>query len=257
MSAPRTDNEGLVGVSAPVLVAGVYLADRENLALGIAREMEQSRRWQVEQKWIALGKAAIPDALAPVTAWRAESQQPKFRLLNRLLGQVDLGRYEFVLVCDDDIVLPEGFVDHYLELVLRHGFALAQPARTHDSYIDHPIVEQRDGLEARRTRFVEIGPLFSMRRDMVRHLFPFSEESPMGWGYDFVWPVVIERAGLRMGIIDATPVAHKLRKSVTYYDHDSAWREMDAFLARRPHLTRREAYSIVEAYSHPRVESHD
>ncbi len=130
---------------------------------------------------------------------------------------------------------------------MRHGFA--QPARTHDSYIDHAIVEQRDGLEARRTRFVEIGPLFSMRRDAVRHLFPFCEESPMGWGYDFVWPVVMERAGLRMGIIDATPIAHNLRKSVTYYDHDSAWREMEAFLAKRHHLTRREAYSIVEAYS--------
>jgi len=231
-----------------VLVAGVYLCDRKNNAVEIAREIGHSREWQVEQKWIALGKAAIPDPLAPVTAWRARSAA-KFVLLNRLLGQLALDRYAFVLVCDDDIVLPDRFVDRYLGLVTRHDLALAQPARTHDSNIEHPFVEQLDGLVARRTRFVEIGPLFSMRRDVVRLLAPFSETSPMGWGYDFVWPLVIEKAGLRMGIVDATPVTHNLRKTVAYYDNRDAALAMKALLASRPHLTRDDAFTIVEAYS--------
>jgi hypothetical protein len=151
-------------------------------------------------------------------------------------------------VCDDDISLPEGFVDRYLELVSSHGLALAQPARTHDSYIDNWITEQLDGLTARRTRFVEIGPLFSMRRDAVRLLTPFSEASPMGWGYDFVWPVLLEEAGLGMGIVDATPVVHNLRKPVTLYDRRDAAIAMQSFLADRRHLTPHEAFSIVEAY---------
>jgi hypothetical protein len=244
MTAAAADREG----ARSVLVVGVYLANRENTAHHISRELILSRRWNVEQRWIALGRGD-PRALAPPTTATVEPPQPKFALLNRVLGREELDRHEFVVVCDDDIELPEGFLDRYLDLVTRFDLALAQPARTHDSYIDHWFVEQLDGLEARRTRFVEIGPLFSMRRDAARHLLPFSEESAMGWGYDFVWPVVMEAAGLRMGIVDATPVAHRLRKPVAYYDHASASRAMNAFLSTRSHLSREEAFTIVEAYS--------
>lgn len=232
-----------------VLVLGVYLADRENRAPEIVAELSRSREWQVEQRWIALGKGDVPEPLAGVTAWRKEARQGKFLLLNRLLASLHLEQYQYVLVCDDDICLPERFVDRYLALVARHELALAQPARTHDSYIDHFLVEQLDGLAARRTRFVEIGPLFSMRGDVVRLLTPFSEASPMGWGYDFVWPLVVERAGLRLGIVDATPVAHDLRKPVANYVHAEAAGEMERFLATRPHLAPRDAFHIVEAYS--------
>lgn len=122
-----------------------------------------------------------------------------------------------MLICDDDIDLPAAFIDRYLDRVTKYDFALAQPARTHDSYIDHSIVEQLDGFDARRTRFVEIGPHFSVAREVYPHLLRFDESSPMGWGYDFVWPVVMEEIGRRMGIVDATPVARKLRKPVAHY----------------------------------------
>jgi hypothetical protein len=234
---------------ALVLVLGVYLADKENRALETARELSRSRRWRVEQRWVALGRSPVPPELAAVTTFRQESRQAKFVLLNRLLDTVDLARYAFILVTDDDITLPGGFLDDYLERVVRHDLALAQPARTHASYIDHWLVEQLDGLEARRTRFVEIGPLFSMRRDAARLLTPFSEASPMGWGYDLVWPVVMEEAGLALGIVDATPVAHDLRKPVALYDDRDAAIAMQSFLGAHPHLARHEAFRILESYA--------
>jgi hypothetical protein len=230
-------------------VAGVYLSDRENHAAAIARELARSRDWDVEQRWVALGKAPVPDELVAVTAWQERPPAGKFVLLNRLLAQGDLDRHDVVLFADDDIVLPGGFIDRYLELVTRHDLALAQPAHTHDSYTYHPIVEQLDGLDARRTRFVEIGPLLSMRRDALRLLTPFDEASPMGWGYDYVWPVAVEEAGLRMGIVDATPVAHNLRKPVALYDNRDAAIAMQRFLSTRRHLARHDAYFVVEAYS--------
>lgn len=236
------------GPADRVLVLGVYLTEKENRALATARELAASRRWQVEQRWVALGRSAIPAELAAFTAFRQESRKAKFVLLNRLLDAVDLERYAFVLVADDDIDLPAGFLDDYLALVVRHDLALAQPARTHGSYVDHWLVEQLDGVSARRTRFVEIGPLFSMRRDAARLLTPFSEASPMGWGYDLVWPVVLEEAGLALGIVDATPVAHDLRKPVALYDDRDAAIAMQAYLAARPHLARHEAFRILEAY---------
>jgi hypothetical protein len=237
------------GGDARVLVLGVYLADKENRAADTARELSRSRRWQVEQRWVALGRAPVAPDLAGVTVFRQRSRAPKFVLLNRLLCTVDLERYAYVLVTDDDIALPGGFLDDYLELVARHGLALAQPARTHGSYIDHWLVEQLDGLLARRTRFVEIGPLFSMRRDAARLLTPFSEASPMGWGYDLAWPVVMEEAGLALGIVDATPVAHDLRKPVALYDDRDAAIAMQAFLAAHPHLARHDAFQILESYA--------
>jgi len=231
-----------------VLVTGIYLAHRENNIAAISKELSQSKRWTVDQRWIALGRGTIPDGLAPVTVSTVESPVPKFVLLNQLLGKLDLDRYAFVLVCDDDVGLPAGFVDRYLELVVAHGFALAQPARTHGSYIGHFFVEECDGLTARWTRFVEIGPVFSMRRDAARLLLPFDEASPMGWGYDFVWPVIIERASLKLGIIDATPIAHDLREHGAHYDYHNARQTMAEFLASRPHLSRHEAFSIIESY---------
>ena len=237
------------GAGNRVLVAGVYLADCENSAAAIAMKMRQSQKWQVEQKWIALGRAPIPEELEKVTVWRAEQPLPKFVLLNRLFLECALNRYAFVLICDDDIDLPAAFVDRYLDRVATYDLALAQPARTHDSYVGHTIVERLDGLDARRTRFVEIGPLFSMARKAYQYLLPFDESSPMGWGYDYVWPVVIQEMGFRMGIVDATPVAHRFRKPVTNYSFEEARAAMRALLARRPHLSKHEAFSILEAYS--------
>lgn len=232
-----------------VLVLGIYLADRENHAIEIVRELDRSRRWRVEQRWIALGKSAVPEPLARVTMARVEGPRPKFCLLNELLAPCAPVRHDVVLVCDDDVTLPEGFLDRYLEVIARRDLALAQPARTHGSFTDHVIVEQLEGLEARATRFVEIGPVFSVRREALPLLVPFDESSPMGWGYDYVWPVLIERAGLRMGIVDATPVGHTLRKPAAHYPYREHLRAMRAYLASRPHLTRDEAFTILEAWS--------
>lgn len=245
-----------VGATGParagrVLALGVYLSNREHLAAEISAELASSRDWQVEQRWVALGDGPIPAPLEEVTAHRIQPPATKFALINRLLAEASASAYDHVLVTDDDITLPPGFVDAYLKVVGRHGFSLAQPARTHDSHIDHPFVEAVDRLEARRTRFVEIGPLFSLDRRGAALLTPFDEEAYMGWGLDFVWPAQLERAGLRLGIVDATPVAHRIRKSVTHYDLAHATSAMERFLAARPHLARAEAFTVLER--HPRA----
>jgi hypothetical protein len=71
----------------------------------------------------------------------------------------------------------------------------------------------------------------------------------MGWGYDFVWPAVIERSGLRMGIVDATPVGHTIRKSLTYYSKPIVEEQMNVLLAANPHLPKAEAFTVLEAYA--------
>jgi hypothetical protein len=231
-----------------VLVAGVYLSDKKNLAPHITRTLADSSNWAVEQRWISLGQGPPGADMASYTAQVISKPSPKFFLLNQLIKQVDLRDFEYVIVSDDDIQLPHDFLDRYLELVSRHDLALAQPARTHDSYIDHRFVEQLDGIDARRTRFVEIGPLFSLHRKAYDYFLPFDEDSPMGWGNDFVWPVLAETHNLKMGIVDAVPVAHNLRKPVAYYSYGTSADAMKNFLATRPHLSREDAFFILESY---------
>ena len=232
-----------------ILVLGVYLTDKENYAPSIQAELQKSRDWAVDQRWIALGKTVPATDLQTLTVWHQKKTVPKFVILNRLLADINLAAYEYLLVVDDDIVLPEGFVDDYLSLVKRYNLAIAQPARTHESYIDHPFVERLDGITARRTRFVEIGPLFSIHGSAFHALLPFEEESPMGWGYDFIWPLLAMDQGLHMGIVDGVAVTHNLRPPVTNYDYKEASEVMGRFLARRPHLSKKDAFFIVESYA--------
>jgi hypothetical protein len=232
-----------------VLVTGIYLADRENLVSQIILELGKSANWKVEQKWISLGKKQPDPHLIPFTMQVTASPLPKFVLLNQLLSKIDLQEFEFLIITDDDIRLPVNFLDSYLALVSRHNFALAQPARTHDSYIDHQFVEQLDGINARRTRFVEIGPLFSFHRTAFAHFLPFDETSPMGWGLDFVWPVLAEKHDLNIGIVDATPVVHNLRKPVAYYNYSDANDAMIEYLAHQSYLSKKDAFFILESYA--------
>ncbi len=231
-----------------VLVTGVYLANQKNTIEHIVEVLNRSENYNVEQKWIALFGEPPSKKVESVTFMKQDKSEPKFVLLNKILSQVKLHQYDYILFCDDDIKLVDNFLDRYLELNEKYDFALAQPARTHNSFIDHPFVEQLDGITARRTRFVEIGPVFSVRKDAFPVLLPFDESSFMGWGYDFVWPCFIEKMGLRMGIIDAVPVEHSLRKPVMNYNYDEANKAMMNYLSKSPHLSKEEAFRILESY---------
>ena len=232
-----------------ILVTGVYLSNQENNIKNIIEEFKKSSEWSITQKWNSIPGAAGELPVRDVTVQNFESESPKFIVLNKLLSTEPLDSYDFIIISDDDISLPSDFLDRYLSIVVKHDFAIAQPARTHSSYIDHHFVEQLTGLEARRTRFVEIGPLFSVRRDVYPVIFPFDESTYMGWGYDFVWPCLMEKLKKRMGIVDATPVEHSMRKSVKNYKYDDAKKTMEQYLSKNPHLSREEAFRILESYS--------
>ncbi len=231
-----------------VLVVGIYLANKKNLVRHIVQELHQSKKYRITQRWTAIGGPPPAPHVARVTVDLVGERVPKSILINRLLKNIRLDAYDFVLLLDDDIQLPERFVDQFLALQTRHDFTLAQPARTPNSCIDHAIVRQVPGVMARRTRFVEVGPVVSMRRDIAKLLLPLDERSPMGWGLDFVWPVIVERHHLRMGIIDDVPIEHSVRPAVAHYAHEEASAAMENYLAQVPHFSPEEAFQVIEVY---------
>ena len=86
---------------------GIYLADRENAAEHLVERFAASAGLDIEQRWMALGTKVPPTGpLGAVTVQAAVMPQPKFTLINQLLRPGDLDRFDFIVVCDDDIHVP-------------------------------------------------------------------------------------------------------------------------------------------------------
>jgi hypothetical protein len=163
----------------------------------------------------------------------------KFENLNALLAGRDLGAVDWLIVADDDVVLPPGFLDRFLALAERFDLRLAQPAHRLASHAAWPVTRRRPASLARETAFVEIGPVTAFHRSTFAALLPFPALR-MGWGLDAHWSAVAREHGWRMGVVDATPVLHTIPQAASY-PREEAVAEARAFLAGRPYVTRDEA----------------
>ena len=216
-----------------VLVVGVLLNDRPNLAREMTRELQSSVNFAVDVKWVSLGTGEASEELSETIVRREATPRDKFALVNAVLQSVSLDGYEWIVVVDDDVDLAPGWLDAYLSLQGECGLALSQPARTAKSFISHPFTTTQPGFDARETSFVEIGPVFSLHRSAFPTLLPFDEAWPMGWGMESQWSVLCRTNGLRMGIIDAFPVGHSFRQTTTSYDHGVTEQKMRDLLSAR------------------------
>ena len=115
--------------------------------------------------------------------------------------------FDWLLIVDDDVELPRDFLDVFISLAEHHGFRLAQPAHAFASHAAWEVTRRRPGLTARRTRFVEIGPVTAIRADAFDALLPFPDLQ-MGWGLDAHWGALAAQRGWKVGVIDAVPVRH-------------------------------------------------
>jgi hypothetical protein len=158
----------------------------------------------------------------------------KFENLNRLL-EANPGDHDWLLVVDDDVELPERFVDRLLGLCERLDLALAQPAQTRASHAAWPLTRRRPASLARETRFVEIGPVTAIRRDAAAELTPFPALR-YGWGLDMHWAALAQERGWRLGVLDALPVKHEQGGVGGAYDHADAVTDAQRFLATHPYL---------------------
>jgi GT2 family glycosyltransferase len=168
----------------------------------------------------------------------------KFENLNALLGDAVGGWDEFnwVIVCDDDVVLPARFLDRFLAAAQRTDLRLCQPAHRLHSHTGWRVTRRRLGATARETNFVEIGPLTAFHRDTFGVLVPFPPLR-MGWGLDVHWAALAARHGWRIGVVDATPILH-LYPAAEAYPRDEAVAEATAFLDGRPYVRREEIRTL-------------
>jgi GT2 family glycosyltransferase len=158
----------------------------------------------------------------------------KFENLDLLLERTPVDGFDWLLLIDDDVALPRGFLDAFVCLAERFDLAMAQPAHRWRSHAAWNVTRRRPFSLVRETAFVEIGPLCALRSQTFETLLPFPPLR-FGWGLDAHWSALARSRGWRQGVIDATPIRHGLRRIASSYDPADAIDEGREFLADRPY----------------------
>jgi hypothetical protein len=212
-----------------VLVIGIEREDRPNLMAQARTELRRSRH-DVEIATSGVGGRG------------------KFENLNALLAAHSLEGRDWLVVLDDDVALPRGFLDAFLFLAERFELKLAQPAHRRRSHAAWRVTRRSGGSVVRETRFVEIGPVCAFHRDTFATLLPYPELQA-GWGLDSHWAALAREHGWKIGVVDATPIQHVVRPIADSYRHADAMTEARAFLAERPYVTAAEAQRTLATHA--------
>jgi hypothetical protein len=212
-----------------VLAIGIEREDRPNLMAAARAELQRSRH-DVEIATSGVGGRG------------------KFENLNTLLDAHPLQGRDWLLVLDDDVALPHGFLDDFLFLAERFALKLAQPAHRRRSHAAWRVTRRRAASVARETGFVEIGPVCAFHRDTFTTLLPYPQLQA-GWGLDSHWAALARQHGWKIGVVDATPIRHVMRPIADSYRRADAVAEAQAFLAERPYATAAEAQRTLATHA--------
>lgn len=211
-----------------VLAIGVVRPEHATLAAALRAELLRSRH-EVELHTRPPGRLG------------------KFENLNRLLAEHPASDHDWLMVVDDDIELPRGFLDRLLFLCERFHLQLAQPAHSSRSHGAWPVTRRRSGSVVRETRFVEIGPVTAFARTTFEELLPWPELR-MGWGLDAHWAALARERGWRCGVVDAVAIAHRAAPAASAYSHEAAVSEAREFLSQRPYLSASESQRTLTTH---------
>ncbi len=232
LASTRRARLTLAALHAPplrrVLVLGVERPERRELASAMRAELLRSRH-DVELHT------------------RPADGRGKFENLNLLLAAAPTADRDWLLVIDDDVELPHGFLDRFLFLCERFALTLAQPAHRLNSHAAWQVTRRRARSVVRETRFVEIGPVTAFARPCFPVLLPFPELQ-MGWGLDLHWAAIAREQGWRCGVLDAVSIRHLAAPAAAGYARADALAEARSFLAERPYVTAREAQRTLTTH---------
>jgi hypothetical protein len=193
----------------------------------------------IAEPFLATGKLDIdPQLFRPCKKWRT---------ITLILDRLRVDAYDYVIFPDDDLEYCTDFVSRFIDVLDVHDIALAQPALSADSYHTYEICVRRETTVLRFTNFVEVMcPCF--RRDalsQLRQTFD-ADISPMGYGLDLHWPYACSARGLKMAIVDATPIAHRRRPTGTHYGGDDLHGQGYEYGRRFPRILTHEICQVGE-----------
>jgi hypothetical protein len=206
---------------------------RRVLALGVERPERRALTQRMRAELLRSRHAVELHMCAP-------GERGKFENLNRMLRAHPAADHDWLLLLDDDVSLPHGFLDRFVFLCERFALQLAQPAHRLNSHAAWPQTRRRARALVREVSFVEIGPVTAFARVTFPTLLPFPQLR-MGWGLDAHWAALAREHGWRCGVVDALAVRHRTAPAAGGYSREAAIAEARDFLATRPYLRAEEA----------------
>lgn len=211
------------------------LPRRNVLVVAIVRE---GGRWPGARDELLRSRHAV------TIATDAPRGRGKFTALQALLDRTDTAPFDWLVVCDDDVDLPRGFLDVLLLCAERGGLQVAQPAHRLHGHAAWPVTLRDPRCDLRVTNFVEIGPVTAFAARTLPVLLPFPAELPMGWGLDVHWAALAAREGWPIGVVDAVAVGHTQAAAGAAYDREPVLAAARGFLAGRPYVRRGEVRTL-------------
>jgi hypothetical protein len=172
---------------------------------------------------------ALDDVVPELASWTV-GNGPGLRsaLLNRLAPTSEQAP-GWLLFADDDVIIIDGSLSEFLMTAQKAGLQLAQPGHHRLSHASHGFTRSLANVIARRTSFVEIGPIVAIASDVRPVLLPLDESLGMGWGQDLYWSRAIAGGEVVGGIVDQVQVIH-LERSGHAYDTPAAARTLEKIL---------------------------
>ena len=208
---PPARRGGAAAATAPAVFVCVYRQRNAAAARALAGQA-QAAGWRV-----ALWALDAPDPeLATVTVGTGPGT--RLELLNRLVAEAVPKPDEWVVVADDDVAIVAGELPSLVAVAVQAGLGLAQPAHSRSSYYTWGLTVRRWASVARRTGFIEIGPVVAISPAWRDRVLPLPEDFGMGWGLELLWSDLAEE-GCPLGIVDAVAMRH-LDPIATTYDHE-------------------------------------
>jgi hypothetical protein len=168
----------LAGPPQRVLAISIARPERAGSAAAAAYELERSQVHAVDVRLAAPRPGAR-----------------KWENLNALLEHTSAAEYDWLVVFDDDVILPRGFLDTFLYLSDRFELTLAQPAHKHWSHAAAPVMRRRARTLVRKLPPGEVGPVLAIHARAFGDVLPLSQER-------------LETVADQLGIVDATPIRH-------------------------------------------------
>jgi hypothetical protein len=158
-------------------------------------------------------------AVGPVALWALDATHPelyewtfgcgaaaRFQLVNRLLRSIDTHGHHLV-VADDDVTMRKNGLATLLRTCAALRLDLVQPAHSARSSASYRFNRFATATLARRTGWVEQGPLLVLSPRAQSAILPFPEDLGMGWGVEALWSARSE-GSFTMGIVDGVRMRH-------------------------------------------------
>jgi hypothetical protein len=116
-----------------------------------------------------------------------------------------ISQYSYIWLPDNDVSISTQSINKMFLLAEEYNLSLAQPAMI--GYVSHQITLPQPNNLLRYTNFVEVlAPLMSLDTlILVKNTF---DKNYSGWGYDALWPYMLNYPKDKIAIIDSVVMTH-------------------------------------------------